>query len=134
DILKMAINEVETSTLSEYRVNLAESIVKGSLYSKISKECRDIIIKWNNIYSPHTRRIILKGLKHWNPDEQLFNALYKAIFDEDWYCSYEAALSFATVFKNDKRCLEILSNLAKKYPNPELRAVAILTLATQNIG
>ncbi|KMU98582.1 hypothetical protein ACS72_12945 [Acinetobacter sp. VT 511] len=134
DILKMAINEIETSPLSEYRVNLAESIVKGSLYSKISQECRDIIIKWNNIYSPYTRRIVLKGLKHWNPDEQLFNTLYKAIFDEDWYCSYEAALSFATVFKNDERCIEILSNLAKKYPNPEVRAVAILALATQNIG
>ncbi|BAP35781.1 hypothetical protein AS4_08410 [Acinetobacter guillouiae] len=134
DILKIAINEIEISPFSEYRVNLAESIVKGSLYSKISQECRDIIIKWNNIYSPSLRRMILKGLKHWNPDEQLFNALYKAIFDEDWYCSCDAALSFATVFKNDERCIEILSYLAKKYPNPEVRAAAILALATQNIG
>lgn len=134
DILKIAINEVETSPFLEYRINLVESIVKGSLYSKILQECRDIIIKWNNVYSPYTRRIILKGLKYWVPDEQLFNALYKAIFDEDWYCSYEAALSFATVFKNDKRCLKILINLAKKYPNPEIRAVAILVLITQNIG
>lgn len=132
DILKVAIHEIEISPFSAYRVNLTESIVKGSLYSKISQECRDIIIKWNNVYSPYTRRLILKGLKYWKPDEQLFNILYKAIFDEDWYCSYEAAMSFAAVFNSDERCLEILSNLAKKYPDPEVRAIAIIALTTQN--
>ena len=133
DILKTAINEIETSPFSEYRINLTESIVKGSLYSKISQECHDIIIKWNNVYSPYTRRIILKGLKHWKGDEQLFDVLYKAIFDEDWYCSYEAAMSFATVFKHDDNCLQILINLAKKYPDPEVRGIAILALTNQNI-
>lgn len=132
EIVQLAINEIKTTPYPEYRVNLSKSIARGALGSKVSLECIAIISKWSCAHSPYRRKGVLRELKQWEPSEDLFIALHDAIYDEDFDCAKEAAISFATVFADDERCIDILKNMATNSINPQLRAVSIFALNINN--
>ena len=132
-IVDEASNAVELSPYSEHRVAIAKSVALGAINSYVRDVCVSSVHRWLPGRPPTQRARLLQSFENWSTADDLRETLLRAIQDEDHDCRSAAAHSLVSVFSSCPKLAEELETLARSNPRPEVRALALRTLAENPI-
>ena len=128
-IIAEAGQAVSDSPHTSHRAAIARSVTLGALSSQLRETCAPWVTRWLP-GRPHTRRAsLLRSFNSWAEADDLRATLMHGLQDENHECRAAAADSLHSVFSSWPELGEALQSLAESNTRPEVRAVALRSLA-----
>lgn len=124
--------EIETSPFPTYRVALARNITFGAVESAVSDTCAKSIGRLVPGRPSYGRARLLRELSSWEASEDLWAVLVRGLHDEELQCRQAAVDSLVSVFSRSTELEELLGDLARQHPRPEVRATALRGLSSNS--
>ena len=128
-VIREGATSVATSPFSSHRMAIARSITLGATSPRLRDTCADWVQHWLPGRPATQRASLLRSFDTWAAAEDLRATLSDALQDDDHACRTAASHSLLSVFGSDTQLCNTLQQFAEGHVRPEVRAVALRTLA-----
>ena len=130
-VIAEAGRSVAASPYPSHRTSIAKSLTLGALSPQLHDACAPWVQRWIPSRAPTSRASLLRSFDAWAEADDLRVTLLQALQDEDHECRAAAAHSLVSVFSSWPDLGAVLQGLAESNTRPEVRAIALRTLATK---
>ena len=129
EIVREAIQSVDTSPFPTHRVSLARSLTLGAIGSGVRDECATSLRRWVPGRPSLSRADLLLSFKSWKATDDLWETVLRGLHDENFHCRHAALDCLTAVFTSWPQLSEVLYRMSIRDPRPEVRAIGLKGLS-----